>query len=133
MTAIRGHDLSYGWVIQADGPPQRVNAEVAWVHPDRSRDAALLRVDSEEVTEVMPVRWGSLVGTEPMPYTGLGYPEFADYESGRGAEQLDGTLPPLGLGPQETYILNQNSAPSITAGRPRSVGSRDRRCSVMAC
>ena len=33
-----------------------------------------------------------------MPYTGLGYPEFADYESGRGVEQLDGTLPPLGLG-----------------------------------
>jgi len=98
-----------------DGPRRRAAAEVAWVHPDR--DAALLQIEGEPFTGASPVRWGWFVGSDPVPYTGLGYPEFADYESGRGVEQLGGMLPPLGVGADSGLVLDQGSAPETAAGR----------------
>ena len=100
-----------------DGPRRRVTAQVAWTHPDPDRDAALLRIEGEPFTGASPVRWGRFVGSSPVPYTGLGFPEFADYESGRGAEQLHGTLPPLGVGAHGGFVLDQASAPEVIAGR----------------
>ena len=97
-----------------DGPRRRVAAAVAWVHPDR--DAALLRIEGEPFTGGSPVRWGWFTGTSPVPYAGLGYPEFADYQSGRGVEQLGGVLPPLGVGADGGLVLDQGSAPEA-AGR----------------
>ena len=99
----------------AYGPSQRVAAEVAWSHSDK--DVALLRIADEPAAAMPPVRWGWLVGPSPVPYTGLGYPEFADYESGRGVEQLAGTLPPLGVGADGGLVLDQDTGPEITAGR----------------
>jgi hypothetical protein len=98
-----------------DGPRRRVAAAVAWVHPER--DAALLRVEGEPLAGGTLVRWGLFVGPDPVPYTGLGYPQFADYESGRGVEQLAGMLPPLGAGADGGYVLDQGAAPEAVAGR----------------
>src|SRR5690349_14298589 len=61
----------------ADGLRRRVAAEVVWVHPDR--DAALLRIEGELFTGGGLMRWGWFVGASPVPYTGLGYPQFTDY------------------------------------------------------
>ena len=100
-----------------DGPQHCITAHVVWVHPDRASDAALLRIDGGAFTAGNPVRWGWFAGSTPVSYTGLGYPIFADYESGRGVEQLDGTLPPLALGADGAYVLNQRSPPEAAAGR----------------
>ena len=98
-----------------DGPRRRAAAAVAWVHPDR--DAALLRIEGEPFTGGSLVRWGRFTGTSPVPYAGLGYPEFADYESGRGVEQLGGLLPPLGVGADGGLVLDQGAAPEAASGR----------------
>ena len=100
-----------------DGPQHCVAARVAWVHPGRASDAALLKIDDAPSTVGNSIRWGWFVGITPVSYTGLGYPLFTDYESGRGVEQLDGTLPPLALGADGAYVLNQRSAPEATARR----------------
>jgi len=98
-----------------DGPRRRVAAVVVWAHPDR--DAALLRIEGELFTGGGLVRWGWFAGSRPVPYAGLGYPEFADYESGRGVEQLGGMLPPLGVGADGGFMLDQRAAPEAAAGR----------------
>jgi tetratricopeptide (TPR) repeat protein len=94
-----------------DGSWLPVAAEVAWVHPDLAVDAALLRIDSDPPAGTGRVRWGWFVGVSPVPYTGLGYPEFADYESGRGVEQLSGMLSPLSVGADGGFVLDQGPAP----------------------
>jgi hypothetical protein len=99
-----------------DGPPRRVPAEVVWVHPDPARDAALVRIEGEPLADGSVVRWGWFAGSDPVQYSGLGFPEFADYEFGRGVEQLGGTLPPLGMGADGGLVLDQGSAPEA-AGR----------------
>jgi hypothetical protein len=63
------------------------------------------------------VRWGWFAGRESWEYSGLGFPEFADYENGRGVEQLAGMLPPLGAGPDGGFVLDQGPAPDSSAGR----------------
>jgi hypothetical protein len=98
-----------------DGARRRASAAVVWVHPDQ--DAALLRIEGEPFTGGSLVRWGWFTGPNPVPYTGLGYPEFADYESGRGVEQLAGMLPPLAVGADGGFVLDQNAAPETAAGR----------------
>ena len=100
-----------------DGLRRRVAARVAWAHPDYASDAALLRIEGEPFTAVAPVRWGWIAGTDPVPYSGLGYPEFADYESSQGVEQLGGLLPPLSVGADGGFVLDQRSAPEVAAGR----------------
>jgi hypothetical protein len=97
----------------SDGPRQRVPAEVVWTHPDH--DAALLRFAGGPFNGASFVRWGWVIGSAPVAYAGLGYPEFADYESGRGVEQLGGVLPPLTVGPDGGLVLDQGAAPE-TAG-----------------
>ena len=59
------------------------------------------------------MRWGRFVGKLPIPYTGLGFPEFADYGSGRGVEQLAGMLSPLGVGADSGLVLDQGTAPEM--------------------
>jgi len=101
----------------ADGPSVRLGAAMAWVHPDPTVDAALLRVDGEGPPTGGLVRWGWFAGASPVPYTGLGFPEFAGYESGRGVEQLAGTVSPLAIGAGGGLVLDQAAAPEMTAGR----------------
>jgi hypothetical protein len=97
------------------GPHVRAAAEAVWVHP--RYDAALLRIVGEPVSGGAAVRWGWFTGGQPWEYSGLGFPEFADYENGRGVEQLAGMLPPLGTGPDGGFVLDQGPAPDALAGR----------------
>ena len=51
-----------------DGPSHDAAAEVVWVHPDRARDTALLRVEAAPGVTEAAVRWGSpACGDEPFP------------------------------------------------------------------
>jgi Trypsin-like peptidase domain/Tetratricopeptide repeat len=105
------------WLGHPSNDLRRVAAEVVWVHPDNARDAALLRIKGGPFTGGSLVRWGWFAGPDPLPYTGLGYPDFADYESGRGVEQLGGMLPPLGAGADGAHVLDQGAAPETAADR----------------
>ena len=103
---------------QDDGPRKRCKASVRWISD--SLDLALLQVDPGISGFYPAVRWGCFVGTEPCRYEGLGFPKFVDYDSGQGVEQLGGELPPLALGPDGCYVLDQSSAPE--AGDKKSWG-----------
>ena len=94
-----------------DGILPPVPATVAWTHLDPRVDAALLQIDDAPSFSTGLVRWGWFAGTSPVPYIGLGYPQFADYDSGRGVEELKGTLAPLSAGPDGTLLLDQETAP----------------------
>jgi RNA polymerase sigma-70 factor (sigma-E family) len=80
-------------------------------------DVALVRAAEETVIGGPPVRWGMLVGADPVKYSGLGFPLFADYESRRGVEQLGGLLPPWAVGVRGGCVLDQSAAPEGTVGR----------------
>src|ERR1700722_15887218 len=97
------------------GIQPRFPAVVVWQHPQQ--DAALLRGDGALAAATPSARWGWFAGSNPVRYTGLGFPEFADYESGRGIEQLRGELSPLGVGPHGSYVLDQAAAPGGPAGK----------------
>ena len=92
----------------ADGPPRRLGAMLAWAHPDPTVDAVLLRVEDRGSAGSL-VRWGLFAGGAPVPYAGLGFPEFADYDSGRGVEQLLGVVPPLAVGVNGGLVLDQST------------------------
>jgi tetratricopeptide (TPR) repeat protein len=100
-----------------DGPPRRIRAQVVWMH--RQQDAALLRIEGESATGNSTVRWGWFIGSSPVPYLGLGFSEFADYESERRLEQLDGLLSSLKVRADGEFVLDQGSAPDMTVGRTR--------------
>jgi hypothetical protein len=100
----------------ADGPPRPLSATVAWVHPNPAADFALLQVQ-ENIPSAPPVRWGRFAGASPLPYTGLGFPDFAEYDSGRGVEQLSGAVSPLAVGAHGGLVLDQGAAPKATSGR----------------
>jgi hypothetical protein len=101
----------------ADGSQRSYRASGIWRHLDPSVDAALVRIEHDDVPVVRPTRWGLLIGQDPAPYSGLGYPEFVDYDSGRGVEQVNGTIPPLSVGSHGGLILDQAAAPEGVAGR----------------
>jgi TPR repeat protein len=97
------------------GNRRRIVASLAWRHA--VHDVALLRVGQGEAVAGPPVRWGVPIGRDRVEYSGLGYPKFADYQSGRGVEQLGGWLPPLAAGVGGGYVLDQAAAPEAAAGR----------------
>ncbi|AEY93217.1 hypothetical protein SHJG_7951 [Streptomyces hygroscopicus subsp. jinggangensis 5008] len=98
------------------------SATVAWVHPER--DAAVLLLD-EPVPVSGQVRWGQPVGTKPLPYEGIGFPEANVKDDGRREpEHLRGTLPLLtgGHGPGKNYALDQDVAPAGPADFEKAWG-----------
>jgi hypothetical protein len=101
--------------LGGQGTRRSVGAMLVW--QDSAHDAAMLRVEGVSSAGVAPVRWGWFAGTDPVEYGGLGFPQFADYESGRGVEQLRGSLPPLAAGADGGYVLDQAAAPEASAGR----------------
>jgi tetratricopeptide (TPR) repeat protein len=101
-------------------------ASLIWDAGDQ--DVALLRIDGPAFTGGLPVRWGWFTIGDPVAYTGLGFPRFADYESGRGVEQLSGVLPPLGVGPDGAYVLDQAASPA-QAGQGTAEGEQARQWS----
>ncbi|GAA4547437.1 hypothetical protein [Streptomyces collinus] len=95
-------------------PIERRTASVLWM-PDEGADVALLLLDAPVAVSGV-VRWGSVEGTRPLDYEGLGFPLHAvSYEDGeRGIDQLWGVLPPLAPGPGMTWTLVQdNEAPRV--------------------
>ncbi|MGW4641139.1 trypsin-like serine protease [Sphaerisporangium sp. NPDC004334] len=91
-----------------DGRRAPVDGTVCWQSPEL--DAALVRL--ARAVPVGGVRWGRLVGTEPVSYMGMGFPRFARYDdSGRGIEQLGGMIQPWSVGPDGCQVLDQDAAP----------------------
>ncbi|MGV4886408.1 trypsin-like peptidase domain-containing protein [Streptomyces viridosporus] len=113
ITAGVGHPPS--------GGVERRAATVCWTDPDGA-DAALLHLDAP-VDVPGTVRWGRPVGTEALPYSGLGYPLQTRAEGGqRLVEHLRGVLSPLagGEGPHDLYTLDQHAAPRLRTDQRRA-------------
>ncbi|WUI02755.1 serine protease [Spirillospora sp. NBC_00431] len=103
------------WLRHPAGAVRRVSAEPMWA--SAMLDAALIEL-CEDAAGQPPVRWGCFLGDVPERYTGLAFPGFVDFESGRGVEQLGGTIPPLAVGSNGGYVLDQDAAPrdAVAAG-----------------
>ncbi len=93
----------------ADGRRTHCIARVLW--DDRDSDLALLRFDSEIKLPDKTIRWGCFIGNKPVQYEGLAFPVFSRYDSAPGLEQLGGYLPPLAIGDNSCYVLDQSVAP----------------------
>ncbi|NUP15251.1 MAG: NACHT domain-containing protein [Streptomyces sp.] len=96
-------------------------ASVCWTHPE-DRDVALLLLEERVEVRGAAVRWGSPVGTVPLPYDALGYPLASTRDGLHSVEHLRGELPPLagGDGPQDRYVLDQGPAPGVRADGERA-------------
>ncbi len=94
----------------AEGTPTRHAATLVWTAPG-GQDVALLRM-TDAPSFGPGVRWGRLSGAEPVRYTGLGFPGFAEYDAGeRGVEQLGGVLYPLSTGHRGCFPIEQSVFP----------------------
>jgi len=93
------------------GSPRPYPAQVVDWRPPGGLDVALLRIAGAPAYGP-PVHWGRLTGTDTVPYTGLGFPHFAEYTPGdRNVEQLTGNLNPLSIGPDGCIPIDQDAHP----------------------
>lgn len=93
----------------ADRTPRLHLADLVWMDP--LHDLALLGLRRQSDHNPAPARWGCLIGSDPVSYKGMGFPSFAQYSSGRGVEQIVGTLSPLSIGVDGGYVLDQLASP----------------------
>ena len=93
----------------AGGQRQRYAARVQWQDP--ALDLLLMRLEGAPTMRGSAVRFGLFITGEPARYEGLGFPRFSAYDSGGGVEQLGGMLPPLAVGANGGYVLDQSAAP----------------------
>lgn len=93
------------WPDPRQGPPGPGAADVAlvWLH---------------EAVEVggVPVRWGRVGGTEPVPYEGAGFPLFAREVGGPEFEYLRGELLPVATGGGRVRVLDTRAWPTGSRG-----------------
>ncbi|HEY8981889.1 MAG TPA: trypsin-like peptidase domain-containing protein [Streptomyces sp.] len=100
-------DRTHATVRTPRGPA--VRCEVVWSRFDRHYDAALLRADDDVLPGVEPVRWGTLVTSEPSDVTLLG---FAAGSGDRvGSRPFRGELDPLEAVERDRYVLNLSGTP----------------------
>ncbi|MFF0226770.1 trypsin-like serine protease [Streptomyces sp. NPDC004629] len=105
------------------GNVDRREAAVCWTGSN-GLDVALLRLDAP-VNVPGTVRWGRPVGSEALPYAGLGYPLQTRATDGhRRVEHLRGMLSPLagGDGRHDLYTLDQHAAPRLRTDQRQAWG-----------
>ncbi|WP_327581985.1 tetratricopeptide repeat protein [Nonomuraea sp. NBC_00507] len=100
-----------------DQPPTRHDATLLdWRAPDDA-DVALLLIDGP-AGPASPVRWGRMTGSDPVDYTGWGFPQFAGYGTDdRHVEQLSGVINPDSIGAKGGFPVDQRAFPD-TPGHP---------------
>ncbi|MFM9446349.1 trypsin-like peptidase domain-containing protein [Streptomyces acidiscabies] len=86
-----------------------VRCEVVWSRFDRHYDAALLLADEDVLPGVEPVRWGTLVTSEPAGVTLLGF--AAGSGDHVGSRPFRGELDPLDAVERDRYVLNLTGTP----------------------
>ncbi|TYB51120.1 tetratricopeptide repeat protein [Nonomuraea sp. PA05] len=102
-----------------DRPPTRHDATLLDWHAPDGADVALLRIDAP-VSPAAPARWGRMTGSDPVGYTGWGFPRFAGYGTGdRQVEQLSGMINPDSIGAGGGLPVDQHAFPD-TGGHPWS-------------
>ncbi|WAU78294.1 serine protease (plasmid) [Streptomyces sp. Qhu-G9] len=105
------------------GSVYRRKASVCWTGSD-DLDVALLRLDAP-VHVPGTVRWGRPVGSDALPYAGLGYPLQTRATDGhRRVEHLRGMLSPLagGEGRHDLHTLDQDAAPRLRTDQRQAWG-----------
>ncbi|MGJ6964832.1 tetratricopeptide repeat protein [Streptosporangium sp. G11] len=94
-----------------DRPPTRHDATVLDWRAPGDADVALLRVEGP-AAPASPVRWGRMTGSDPVGYTGWGFPRFAGYGTDeRHVEQLSGVINPDSIGARGGYPVDQRAFP----------------------
>ncbi|MEV6013811.1 tetratricopeptide repeat protein, partial [Streptomyces sp. NPDC051976] len=108
--------LDHAVVRTPRGAP--VRCEVVWARSDGPYDAALLLADADLVPDPDPVRWGTLVTSDPSEVTVLGFSALAGRDGRVGSGVFRGAVDPLESVETDRYVLDM-------AGNP-PVGSADR-------
>lgn len=90
-----------------------VRCEVVWSRFDRHYDAALLLAEEDVLPGVEPVRWGTLVTSEPAGVTLLGF--AAGPGDQVGSRPFRGELDPLDAVERDRYVLNLTGTPPVGA------------------
>ncbi|MFM9610018.1 trypsin-like peptidase domain-containing protein [Streptomyces niveiscabiei] len=86
-----------------------VRCAVVWSRFDRHYDAALLLAEEDVLPSVDPVRWGTLVTSEPTDITLLGF--AAGPGDQIGSRPFRGELDPLDAVERDRYVLNLTGTP----------------------
>ncbi|MEX3103204.1 trypsin-like peptidase domain-containing protein [Streptomyces sp. ST1015] len=86
-----------------------VRCAVVWSRFDRHYDAALLLAEEDVLPSVDPVRWGTLVTSEPTDITLLGF--AAGPGDQIGSRPFRGDLDPLDAVERDRYVLNLTGTP----------------------
>jgi tetratricopeptide (TPR) repeat protein len=132
LTALHVVQPDRRWAQQVEvrvGHPRfggvaRRQAEVCWpdtrqgVPPADALDVALLWLEEPVAVTGGPVRWGQPSGVTPLPFTGAGFPAFAD-EAVRGEfEYLRGELPVVSTA-SSAWVLDCPVWPDLGRGGER--------------
>ncbi|QNP70292.1 tetratricopeptide repeat protein [Streptomyces roseirectus] len=100
-------DHAHATVHTPRGAP--VRCEVVWSRFDRHYDAALLLAEEDVLPDVEPVRWGTLVTSEPAGVTLLGF--AAGPGDHVGSRPFRGELDPLDAVERDRYVLSLAGTP----------------------
>lgn len=103
--------LDHAAVRTPGGAP--VRCEVVWARSDAPYDAALLLADDDLVPDPDPVRWGTLVTSDPSEVTVLGFSALAGREGRVGSGVFRGSADPLEAVETDRYVLDMTGNPPL--------------------
>ncbi|MER5200836.1 tetratricopeptide repeat protein [Streptomyces sp. NPDC002755] len=90
-----------------------VRCEVVWARSDGPYDAALLLADDDLVPDPDPVRWGTLVTSDPSEVSILGFSALAGREGRVGSGVFRGSADPLEAVETDRYVLDLAGNPPL--------------------
>ncbi|MFE7439346.1 tetratricopeptide repeat protein [Streptomyces chartreusis] len=90
-----------------------VRCEVIWANSDGPYDAALLLADDDLVPNLDPVRWGTLVTSDPSEVSVLGFSALAGREGRVGSGVFRGSADPLEAVETDRYVLDMAGNPPL--------------------
>lgn len=90
-----------------------VRCKVVWARSDGPYDAALLLADDDLVPDPDPVRWGTLVTSDPSEVTVLGFSALAGREGRVGSGVFRGSADPLEAVETDRYVLDMTGNPPL--------------------
>ncbi|MFW3459505.1 trypsin-like peptidase domain-containing protein [Streptomyces microflavus] len=90
-----------------------VRCKVVWSRSDGPYDAALLLADDDLVPDPDPVRWGTLVTSDPSEVTVLGFSALAGREGRVGSGVFRGSADPLEAVETDRYVLDMATNPPL--------------------
>ncbi|MFJ9099509.1 trypsin-like peptidase domain-containing protein [Streptomyces sp. NPDC102405] len=90
-----------------------VRCQVVWARSDGPYDAALLLAEDDLVSDPDPVRWGTLVTSDPSEVSILGFSALAGREGRVGSGVFRGSADPLEAVETDRYVLDLAGNPPL--------------------